>query len=106
MLCGVGLAITRFVGGDEAISMVATTPIDNVRSMFRMTNWVPRGDHVGDDLPPQAVRRIDEQFKQAKRDHVIWEHMNTSSILLSPVTKPAPTRSSKRGLATCTTLRP
>jgi hypothetical protein len=41
-----------------------------------MTNWVPRPPGAdGDELPVVAVKRIEEQFKQAMRDLPVWENM-------------------------------
>lgn len=73
-LFGLGLARTRFAGADEACTLVAPTPIDGTTCEYRMTNWVPRTPGE-DELTDRARRRIDEQFKQAERDFVIWEHM-------------------------------
>lgn len=73
-LWGLGLALTLFSGVDESYSLVATTPVDSETSEFRMTNWVPRASDEH-ELGASAQRRIDEQFKQAQRDFVIWENM-------------------------------
>lgn len=73
---GVGLNIARFHGTDGTVSLVGVTPVDDENSVFFMTNWVLR--HAGDDgdeLPPIVRQRLEEQYKQAERDHVIWEHM-------------------------------
>jgi hypothetical protein len=73
---GVGLNIARFAGTDDAVSLIAVTPVDGESSEFRMTNWVPRGhEATGDQLPEAARRRVDEQFKQAQRDFTVWENM-------------------------------
>jgi hypothetical protein len=73
-LWGLGLAQTRFAGADESYSLVATTPIADGKATFRMTNWVVRAPEE-DELGPLARRRVEEQFKQAQRDFVIWEHL-------------------------------
>lgn len=73
-LFGIGLSHTLFAGADEAYTLVAVTPIEGEESAFRMTNWVPRtGD--SDEPDERATRRIEEQFRQAQRDFLIWEHM-------------------------------
>lgn len=66
-LFGLGLSHTKFVGSDDAVNLVAVTPVDDQTSIFRMTNWVP--------LDTDYARRVAEQFKQAERDFVIWENM-------------------------------
>lgn len=71
---GVGLALARFAGVDEAYLLVSTTPIDEERSELRVTNWAPREPGC-DVLSDGARRRILEEFKQTERDATIWEHL-------------------------------
>jgi phenylpropionate dioxygenase-like ring-hydroxylating dioxygenase large terminal subunit len=76
-LQGVGINIARFHGTDGTVTLVGITPIDDECSMFSMTNWVERtpGWRTGDELPELVGRRFAEQYKQAERDHVIWENL-------------------------------
>ncbi|EHI12135.1 Rieske 2Fe-2S domain-containing protein [Mycolicibacterium thermoresistibile] len=73
-LFGLGLSHTRFAGADEAYTLVGVTPIDGETSAYRMTNWALRNTD-GDEPDELARRRIEEQFRQAERDFVIWENM-------------------------------
>lgn len=70
-LWGLGLAFTRFAAADETLNLVAPTPIEDGVSEYRMSNWVPVDASANDEF---VSRRHAEQFKQAERDIVIWNH--------------------------------
>ncbi|MGE0305815.1 MAG: Rieske 2Fe-2S domain-containing protein [Acidimicrobiia bacterium] len=75
-LWGLALAFTRFAAADEALSLVATTPIDDGLSDYRMSNWVPLSPDADAAAIEAVGRRNAEQFKQAERDFVIWENLS------------------------------
>lgn len=73
---GLGINVARLRGIDGGVLMVGITPIDDRDSLFQMTNWIPRRDgDTSDELPPVALKQIEEQFRQAEQDHEVWANL-------------------------------
>ena len=72
---GMGIAVARFVGQDEAVHVQTVTPIDDEHADLRATVLLRRDGLVDGRPSEEALRRFKFEIRQLERDIVIWEHM-------------------------------
>ena len=70
---GLGLGVARLdIAGRTVAQMVATTPVDSVKSVAR--TWIAMERDPGEGVSDAAVVLMREQAKQVRRDFAIWEN--------------------------------
>jgi 3-ketosteroid 9alpha-monooxygenase subunit A len=72
---GIGLAIARFEGTDDATHVQTQTPVDENLCDLRATVFV-RQEPGGPERPEgRALKRIQFEIRQVENDLPIWEHL-------------------------------
>jgi len=72
---GLGIAVARFVGQDDAVHIQTVTPIDDEWADLRATVLIKTSDLVDGRPSEEAATRFKFEIRQLERDIVIWEHM-------------------------------
>ena len=72
---GMGTAVARFAGTDDAAHVQSQTPIDQHTSDLRVTVFVPKDSPDSVEPSEKARKRMEFQWRQVDNDLVIWENM-------------------------------